>query len=698
MKNHVINTWREFAYVSFPGEHILAASFFQSMKRFIALNDKPEQCTYFDKFSRDKKFLPSVSKIGGIGANGCLILTSTGMLGSFFVPDDIHQTLTEKIKLEIVTESLGLTRCQFTTADIYYGKRNFYVVATNVNSKPTVLQCFKVQTQLQDDKLIISSSALPSFFAAEGKGICYRATTLFTVKWCLREEAENIIIVLNHASGTLVEMFSLKEQVKQLRKTIQGSKCDNLKTLVWIPTQFYQYNFNITSLEISYGSSNSGFIYISTTDNILHCLRTDTLKDTCKAPINTKEIKTNDAKYPRVSYTVKSLSVTHMGYMLFAMNEQNEIFVYRVSVMLREPYINYMHHMVNALEYSIINGNDYLDVLLIIKNQSWDAIVEKLNENFNRQCQSVQQFFYVNFLVVKTNIYRMANLCNSKAQDLNNLLMLHSILIAFKSLLRPSDLSSAEGPAEKLALALSESIPDVDKVLMNVEAKEFTVETTILQSLKQLIQWVADLALNILARLPDNKIKPQGYDISRDIVALNSIRELVVMIRIWGLLKPQCLPTFTRSSDNQDILATIYRLLTKLALNPNEPDEMLLDECCALPSQVLIPTAVHNNTTKCGLITSSQTTSLPLFFMYHEDEDLFSSQSEIQVGDEGISCEAFIDFTSYLHFDKLSNFIRKCTRCGTYTNTACVSRTAAMRAWEQRWPFGCRCGGFWRTA
>jgi mediator of RNA polymerase II transcription subunit 16 len=62
----------------------------------------------------------------------------------------------------------------------------------------------------------------------------------------------------------------------------------------------------------------------------------------------------------------------------------------------------------------------------------------------------------------------------------------------------------------------------------------------LLQSLQQLIQWVADLALNILAKLPENRQflnsnKTSG-DLS-DIMALSSIRELIVIIRIWGLLK-----------------------------------------------------------------------------------------------------------------------------------------------------------------
>lgn len=99
------------------------------------------------------------------------------------------------------------------------------------------------------------------------------------------------------------------------------------------------------------------------------------------------------------------------------------------------------------------------------------------------------------------------------------------------------------------AVILSESVVlDVDKVLVNLEAKDFTVEPSTLQSLQQLIQWIADLALNILAKLPENRSflnSNKSGDLS-DIMALNSIRELLVMIRIWGLLNKQCLPFFSR--------------------------------------------------------------------------------------------------------------------------------------------------------
>lgn len=38
----------------------------------------------------------------------------------------------------------------------------------------------------------------------------------------------------------------------------------------------------------------------------------------------------------------------------------------------------------------------------------------------------------------------------------------------------------------------------------------------------------------------------------------------MVVIRIWGLLKPSCLPVYTATSDTQDSMSLLFRLLTKL--------------------------------------------------------------------------------------------------------------------------------------
>lgn len=73
-----------------------------------------------------------------------------------------------------------------------------------------------------------------------------------------------------------------------------------------------------------------------------------------------------------------------------------------------------------------------------------------------------------------------------------------------------------------------------------------------------------------------------GHSFLRDGTSLGMLRELMVVIRIWGLLKPSCLPVYTATSDTQDSMSLLFRLLTKLWI------------CCKMPSS-LIP-ASHQHT------------------------------------------------------------------------------------------------------
>lgn len=352
---------------------------------------------------------------------------------------------------------------------------------------------------------------------------------------------------------------------------------------------------------------------------------------------------------------------------------------------------------VSLLEYCILTGFDCSD-LLLLNLPNLDLLIEKLTDNFMRQPAYTKQFYYSNFLSLKSNMCRI----QSKQQDFDNLIILHSISITFKSLLRPSDLSCQDkGPADNLAIILAEPSPDVDKVLLHLDAKDFTVEPLTLQSLQQLIQWVADLALSILHKLPDEvmkaKLNPKKliYDISRDVVTLGIIRELLVMIRIWGLLNSQCLPVYTKSVDNVDILSTLFRLLSRLSQNPSEPDEMLLDECNVLSTQVLVPPRQINTAT--SLLTHNNLPCLktfPMVFSSAASEMLALQDTQQQ---EVVFAPGTKDGVCNLQLGCKSIPIRKCMRCGFVNSLQHkVAKTSALKAWCNRWLY-CHCGGFWKT-
>lgn len=152
-----------------------------------------------------------------------------------------------------------------------------------------------------------------------------------------------------------------------------------------------------------------------------------------------------------------------MGHMLVAVDTQGQLYAYRLTYPHQDSSGGQQSivYTVSLLEYCLVGGYDPLDIFVTLRAQHLDQIVDRLTENFNRQSSSIQQFYYVNFLAMKANLYRLTVSGQTKAHDLSSLLMLHSILIAFKSLLRPSDLTSHDkGPAENLA-SKSESNPFV---------------------------------------------------------------------------------------------------------------------------------------------------------------------------------------------------------------------------------------------
>ena len=637
-------------------------------------------------------------KFGGVSDFGCICITSTGLVAAFSVDTSAINNNSETCQ---AIKSLGQSRNLCTLADISYKNGQFYVAVVNATQKNPIVQCYRVLIEkLDEENLNIVSKSLPSFFINESPATKDMVDLkMLRLKWMSQEESDSLIISYNHSGGSIVEIWSLKEEQTPIHKVFQTNKNETYKTLVWSNQQNYKHSrkvLDVITTKVQFGVNF--YIFIAYQDSSIHCLNREGLKRVAITNIHlTTSAMEHQTKLIKISSKMAALDISHIGHMLIATDSIGQVSSYRVNF---DHIMNNLVHSVNLLEFCMISGLDALDSMLMLKPQMIDMVVDKLTDNFNRQPNHVTQFYYIKFLTMKINLYRMSSFGQSKSHDLVCLLNLISISTAFKSLLRPADLMTTKnGPAENLAMNLSESsIPDVDKVLLNLEAKDFTVEPSTLQSLQQLIQFVADLALNILSKLPEgrtflNTNKTTG-DLS-DFTALNSIRELLVMIRIWGLLRPQCLPVFSRSADNLDILATLFRHLTKLSPKPTEPDDQLLDECCLLPNQVLIP-QINLNTPRTSLSSPLLVNlPLPLLLEYNVECDLLEFTPELHYVEGCLMNNSIIDSIRYIQLGKSSANLRRCSRCGSYSSLKSVARTAAMKGWEQRWNT-CKCGGFWK--
>lgn len=226
-----------------------------------------------------------------------------------------------------------------------------------------------------------------------------------------------------------------------------------------------------------------------------------------------------------------------------------------------------------------------------------------------------------------------------------------------------------------------------------------------MQSLKPLIQWIADFCLHLLASIPLYQSYPSfpGSSLLSDSSLLRTLRELLVIIRIWSTSSPSVAPIFTTTS-NVDCLAHLYKVLTKAWLcckdgSKLEYDETLLDECCVLPSKLLVP-AMNQS---FRLYSSGYTVfgqSFPVNFVWGEYPEYLYSQKKsklMYVSDVLTENQQHHDIIRQIHLGvHLSENVRQCCRCGGFSLLTSVTKSSIMKAWEQRWQRHCLCAAHWK--
>ncbi len=266
-----------------------------------------------------------------------------------------------------------------------------------------------------------------------------------------------------------------------------------------------------------------------------------------------------------------------------------------------------------------------------------------------------------------------------------------------------------QSPSERLTNSCSKNFEaDLDKMMvtLNQDRKEFYVDAQTLQALQQMIQWVIDLTLYLLASLPmlQNYQNFPGAVLVHDAGALSMLRELLLLIRIWGFINTSCSPHFTATSSNFDCLGQLFKLLTKVWLirkdgGSIECDESLLDECCLLPSQVMIPPIDQGLFGDTNYESSIFFQSQPLKYTFVETPPHANSKnSSLVLPDGQFQSHQKKDIVRqvYLGTEPVEE-TRQCSRCSCVSLTTSISKVSAVKGWDLRWAKACPCGGHWKV-
>ncbi|CAG0896956.1 unnamed protein product [Darwinula stevensoni] len=126
----------------------------------------------------------------------------------------------------------------------------------------------------------------------------------------------------------------------------------------------------------------------------------------------------------------------------------------------------------------------------------------------------------------------------------------------------------------------------------------------------------------------------------------------------------------------------------------------MTEECCLLPTQVLVPNLQLSFPPR-GVAAALPLfpDTLPLQFEFGCEPDSLPARQEAQTSIDGIS-ELHLrrDCVHHVYLGSKHSLTKRCTRCTGESLSRMFARTAAARAWDQRWIRSCPCSGHWTIA
>ncbi|XP_077573859.1 mediator of RNA polymerase II transcription subunit 16 isoform X1 [Stigmatopora nigra] len=733
MAEHAVNSWESLLSSSVEGDPVVALSWLHNGVK-LALHVEMSGSTNFgEKFSR-VKFSPSLSLFGGKPMEGWLAVTAGGLVSvSLLKPGGALLT---------ASESLCRLRGRVALADIAFTGGGNIVVAAADGGASSPVQFYKVVVSVVSEKCRIDTELLPSLFLRcttdPLRRDKYPAVT--HLKFLTRENSEQVLLCASNQSGSIVECWSLRKEglpvnnIFQHRSPVVGEKQPTiLKWRILTTTGDLERVSAVALPKLPISISNTDLKVASDTKfcpglglalafhdgtiQILHRLSLHTMGvfyGSAAAPPGQRPGEESAVKRQRTGGAhglhFKALQFSWTSLALAGVDNHGKLHMLRVSPSMGQvlEMNTTLRHLLFLLEYCMVTGYDWWDVLLHVQPGMVHNLVDKLHEEYMRQNQALQQVLATRIVAVKASLCKLSTATAARACDFHAKLLLIAVSSTLKSLLRPHVLNTPDkSPGERLGeICAKNADSDIDKVMINLKTEEFVLDGPPLQSLQQLIQWVGDFVLYLLANLPNQSSTARpGSGFMRDGASLGMLREMLVMIRIWGLFKPGCLPTFTATSDSQDSLQLLFRLLTKLWLcceeaatanasirredaPPQEPDESLIDECCLLPSQLLVP-ALDWLPVNDGVMVKLQGKQ-PVRLRFGK-----SASSPDPLGRSAGSQRT--DNLRCVHMGVCPTEDSKaCTRCGCVTMLRSPNKSNAMKQWEQRWIKNCLCGGLWR--
>jgi hypothetical protein len=819
-KDFLISDWKPYFKHVFAAETFISACWYHP--GIISTINVPQSnlktssnhLEYSDKIQQNK-FSASLRLFGGKAAEGCILVSQTGLVCCL--------TLMADHTVAVASESLNPLRVKLHVADISYDKDGSFIVGTSSGSINSTISFYRVSLSVKnitldevdsflvgnsDTKRInITSKQFHSFhlnvmsqILNERENTC-AFERVNHIKFVSKDSPTDVLIEVSGQNLSLIELWELEikrhnpvhsailEIKRESDTTIKQEPVDgtngnqqqiqpnnakqadyssqttnNSQTSEWSFKGNYITDRDLISIQTPkfriFGQNRQlNIILLSYEDSTVCCLRKDdlqpieeTLQLSTDVPMRMMNGRTagSDANlksfrfYDGNSYSrngrnitqsnggnhlttanlsrplkhktnfITDLQLSNNQTVFVAIDSMSQLHVVKSPTLIscqdtrdEETYLQYM------LEFCLVTGNDWWDVLVCAKRESIATICDKFHDAYERQPKQIQRKYFNRQLMIRASLYRCLNDAGSlcKSSDCHTMIMLNSIASTHKSMLRSQDQDS---PSDLLSHFLKTqgnqpNFFNINNVLAKINEKEFYVETQLIQYLQPLNQWAVDFAIFLIISLPQ-QIKSQqvnnlpGAGLIKNKEAIETLRELLVIIKIWGKQNLASVPVVYRLNEQLDVIGALFKLISMhyTTMGNNEPDDSLLEECVQLANNITVTHFEYflSATGVASPYLHSQPNGTRLVMEYFRELNM----PELVQLDKVEGC---IDLNGHRKIDIVRNIslgaypltnVRHCTRCRGISLMRPIREAASFnsaRIWEQRWMTTCVCGGHW---
>ncbi|GBP87241.1 Mediator of RNA polymerase II transcription subunit 16 [Eumeta japonica] len=494
------------------------------------------------------------SAIMGIACEGACVVTSTGLLCALVPPvttsseppagpSRTQTSILPPPQALTTMECLRATRDHIVAASFAHKNGNLLIAtvcaspAINNMGSGRCVRCHlgsvrRSTTPAHAPHLAVQP--LPSLYVTDDPGLPP------SISWCIHEDGDCLLI-----GGAVLSLWKLMERAHHVHKLLAKGPVpgnttssgvqkplDCFNTLAWQQMAIWSWE------TIGSGGGGGNAVCVSAlrpsppralvaTSRGVHLLYRDKLTHICSKqvvagggdilPVGTAAPK--KAKYGTVIMngscaTLCCVETSWNGGVAVVLDTHSQLHVYKVVQPCPDiPSPLYVQHFANGLEYALVAGYDYLDLLLALKPAAREPLYDRMTEWLSRQPVAFRQFYQSAWLNLRAALCRLMPNGQTRASELTSLQTLHSIWACVEAAVRPTELGE-KGPLEALQSLLEDQPAahiDLDKILVSLDAKELSCEPGTVCALRRVLERAADIALSLLAALSQhNLVLPSG--------------------------------------------------------------------------------------------------------------------------------------------------------------------------------------------